>query len=70
MSQVTTICCSICGRDLYRSFGINDDPIKHIEYYALNTKYGEEHLCLMCHKYSRADEFDLKDNTEKFRHRG
>ena len=64
MSKTTHICCSICGRNLYKSFNdFDEETVRHVEYYMLNTQNGEEQICCKCYGASFKDHFMLKDTT-------
>lgn len=68
MSKYTFVCCSMCGRDLYKPFNdFDDDTVRHIEYYTLNTVEGEKEICLQCYEAGLAKEFELKDTTVRYR---
>ncbi len=68
MSKYVDIICSVCGRDLYKPFSdFDDDTVRHIEYYTLNTVKGEEQICPKCYEASLAKEFELKDTTARYR---
>ena len=68
MSKYMTICCSMCGRDLYKSFNdFDDDTVRHIEYYTLNTVKGEEQICPKCYEAGLKDNFEIKDTTTRYR---
>lgn len=69
MSKYTFVCCSMCGRDLYKPFSdTDDDTVKHVEYYILNTIKGEEQICPKCYNAGLVDTFDIKDTTARYRY--
>ena len=69
MSKYVSIICSVCGRDLYKPLGeCDDDTVRHIEYYTLNTVKGEEQICPKCYEAGLADTFEIKDTTARYRY--
>lgn len=65
MSKSVYICCSNCGRDLYKSFTDKSEKVIHMDFYVLDCKDRIEHLCPKCYAsegvrslYELKDEYD------------
>lgn len=68
MSKFTHICCAICGRDLYKSFiSTDDDTIRHIDFYSINTVDGEEQICPSCYDAKMIKHFELKKTVTRYK---